>query len=61
MAAERLNLRKIMKKNELPRIHKGDEAETSQKYSLASIESMFLLLLLMYFGCYGNLKFDIDM
>ena len=33
----------------------GDDAETADIFiTLASINFMFLLLLLMYFGCYGR-------
>ena len=53
-----LNFRKNIK-NLLLRSHKGDEAETLHKclcyYAVHKL--CFLLLLRMWFHCYGNFKF----
>ena len=61
MATKRLNLRKRLK-NHLLRSHKGDKAKTSQKCSWHKpLQNwcVFLLLMLMYFHCYGNFKFPL--
>ena len=60
MATERLNLRNNIK-NHLLRSHKWDESEKFAELfiTLASIKIVFLLLLLMHFGCYGKFKFPL--
>ena len=59
MATEMLNFRKKILKNLLLRSHKEDEAETLHKclcyYPLHKL--CFLLVLHMWFHCYGNLSF----
>ena len=58
MATERLNLRK--KYSKIVSEAKGDEAETAKmSIILAFTKNCFLLLLLMYFSCYGNIKFSL--
>ena len=59
MATESLNFLKIFfLKNQLLRSYKGDKAEFLEMFiALASTKTVFSLLMLMHFGCYGNLKF----
>ena len=57
MATKRQICDKIFK-NHLLRNHKGDKVETVGVFiKLASIKTAFLMPLLLYFRCYGNLKF----
>ena len=58
-ATKRLNFSKKLFKNFLLRSHKGDEAETLHKFLryYTLLKLCFLLLLRMWFRCYGNFKF----
>ena len=51
----------MFKNHLLLRSHNGDKAETFAEVfiTLASTKIAFLLPLLMYFRCYGNLKFPL--